>query len=231
LRDALQALGFAGPVIALDRVERQAQPPGAVHQPDVVGAQAVDLVPALPGCVGALSLLQRGTPRPAGGVGGDFLAHGLAEVVPQVQAVPALARAGQRPADRLAIGPGAITARYLHLRVPAEPLLRDVPGPTGQHVHAPAILGVNDDRGIDEALPQGEVIDPDHPWRPRPRHWDAHQGPQRRVPRQPGRPARTGPWPRPGPLIHAPPRIPGRQASWSAAGSGPAHRAPAPGTS
>ena len=96
LRDALQPLGLAGPVVALDRVQGQAQAAGALQQAGALAAQVVDLLPALERGLGALALLERGALRPAGGVRRDFLRGGLAEAVPQVPAVAALHRVGQR---------------------------------------------------------------------------------------------------------------------------------------
>src|ERR1700758_2110358 len=108
LRDALQPLRLAGAVVALDGVEREVQAAGALEQAHVLGAQFADLLPALGGGGGALAGLPGHALRPAGAVRRDLLPDGLAEAVPQVPAVAGLHRAGQRPADRLAIGPGAV---------------------------------------------------------------------------------------------------------------------------
>ena len=113
LRDALQPLRFAGAVVALDGVEREVQAAGALEQAHVPGAQVVDLLPALQGGLGPLALLQGRALRPAGGVRRDFLPDGLAEAVPQVPAVADLHRAGQRLADRLAVGTRPVTAHDL----------------------------------------------------------------------------------------------------------------------
>jgi len=103
LRDALQPLGLAGPVVALDGVQGQAQAAGAVEQADVLGAQVVDLLSALQGGGGSFALLQRDALRPAGRVCRDLLADGLAEAVPQVPAVADLDRRWQRLPDRFAV--------------------------------------------------------------------------------------------------------------------------------
>jgi hypothetical protein len=59
LRDALQPLGLAGPVVTFDRVQRDIQSAGALQQPDALAPQVVDLLPAfpavsarLPSCIG-----------------------------------------------------------------------------------------------------------------------------------------------------------------------------------
>jgi hypothetical protein len=131
LRDALQPLWFAGTVVALDGVEREVQAAGALEQAHVPGTQLVDLLPAVQGGLGPLAGLERAGLRPAGGVRGDFLPHGLAEAVPQVPAVAGLDRAGQYPADRLAVGAGPVTAHDLNSRVAPQPLLRDISGAAG----------------------------------------------------------------------------------------------------
>jgi hypothetical protein len=82
-RDALQPLRFAGPVVALDGVEREVQAAGAVEQADVSGTQLVDLLPALGGSGGPLAVLQWDALGPAGAVRRDLLADGLAQAVPQ----------------------------------------------------------------------------------------------------------------------------------------------------
>jgi hypothetical protein len=117
LRDALQPLRLAGAVIALDGVEREVQAAGALEQAHVPGTQLADLLPALQGGLGPLAGLERPGLRPAGGVRGDFLPRGLTEAVPKVPAVADLHRAGQYPADRLAVGARAVTAHDLNCPV------------------------------------------------------------------------------------------------------------------
>ena len=94
---------------------------------------------------------------------GDFLPHGLAEAVPQVPAVADLDRAGQCPADRLAVGTRPVTAHDLDSRVAPQPLLGDISGAAGDDVHAAAGLGVDEDGCVDAAAAQREVVDPQHP--------------------------------------------------------------------
>ena len=113
LRDALQPLGLAGPVIALDGVHGQPQAAGALEQAQVMRAQLVDLLPALEGGRGALAVLQGHALRPAGGMRRDFLPDSLGQQVPQVPAVTDLHRAGQSPADSLAVSPGPVAAHDL----------------------------------------------------------------------------------------------------------------------
>ena len=56
LGGAAQPLGRVGAVVALDRVQGQAQAAGAVQQADALAAQVVDLLPALAGGLRALAL-------------------------------------------------------------------------------------------------------------------------------------------------------------------------------
>ena len=93
----------------------------------------------------------------------DFLPDGLTEAVPQVPAVTDLDRAGQRPADGLAIGARPVTAHDLDPRMTAQPLLSDIGGAAGDNVDAPAGLGVDEHGRVDEAAAQREVVDPQHP--------------------------------------------------------------------
>jgi hypothetical protein len=58
LRDVLHPLRIAGPVVALDGVQRQVQTAGAFEQAEVPGAQVISLLPALSGGGGPLALLQ-----------------------------------------------------------------------------------------------------------------------------------------------------------------------------
>jgi hypothetical protein len=78
LRDALQLPRLAGPVVALDRVQRQAQAAGALQQVGALAAQVVDLLPPFQGGLGPLALLQGRALSPAGGVRRDLLPDGLA---------------------------------------------------------------------------------------------------------------------------------------------------------
>jgi hypothetical protein len=58
-RDALYPPGLAGPVIALDRVQGQAQAAGALQQAGIFLSQVADLLPAFPGGLGPLGVLAR----------------------------------------------------------------------------------------------------------------------------------------------------------------------------
>jgi hypothetical protein len=93
----------------------------------------------------------------------DFLADRFAQVVPQVPAVADLDRAGQRPADRLAVGARPVTAHDLDAGMSAQPGLDQVGGAGGQDVDAPAGPGVDQDGGVAAAAAQREVVDPEHP--------------------------------------------------------------------
>jgi len=78
--------------------------------------------------------------------------------MPQVPAVPALHRVRQRRADSLAVGPRPVTGDNLDAGVPAEPVFDDVGGASFEDIDAPAGLGVDEDRRVDEAPAQGEII-------------------------------------------------------------------------
>lgn len=82
-RDALDPFWRIGTGVALDGVERQAQTAGAVQQTDAGLDQLVDVLPALPSCLGERSVPQPGRAGPAATVGGDFFAGGLCKPVPE----------------------------------------------------------------------------------------------------------------------------------------------------
>ena len=79
---AAQPLGRVGAVVALDRVQGQAQAAGAVQQAGALAAQVTDLLPALAGRLRALALRERGALGPAGRVSCDFLRRSLAQALP-----------------------------------------------------------------------------------------------------------------------------------------------------
>jgi hypothetical protein len=181
-RDALQPARLAGAVIALDGVEREVQAAGALEQAHVPGPQFVDLLPALQSGGSAFTLLQGQALSPAGRVRRDFLADGLAEAMPRVPAVADLHRAGQRLADRLAIGPRPVPAHDLSPGMVPQPLPGDVSGAAGDNVDAAASPGVDEDGRIDAAAAQREVIDPQHPRYRQRGKGDPQEHPQRGVP-------------------------------------------------
>ena len=128
---------------------------------------------------------------------GDFLPDGLTEAVPQVPAVADLDRAGQCPADRLAVGARPVTAHDLDPGMAAQPLLRDIGGAAGDDVDAPAGLGVDEHGRVDAAAAQREVVDPQYPRHRQRGQGDLEKDPQRGMPggrdaqrRQQARPAR-----------------------------------------
>ena len=94
-------------------------------------------------------------------------------------AVPALDGIRQRRADGLAVGSGPVAGDDLDAGVPAEPVLDDIGGAPFQDVDAPAGLGVDEDRGVDEAPAQGKIIDPQHAGHLEAGKADREQGPQR----------------------------------------------------
>ena len=128
---------------------------------------------------------------------GDFLPDGLAEAVPQVPAVADLDRAGQRLADRLAVGARAVAAHDLDPGMVPQPLLGDVGGAARDDVDAPAGLGVDEHGRVDQAAAQREVVDPQHPRHRQRGQGDLEQDPQRGMPGD--RDAQCRQQPRPGP--------------------------------
>ena len=74
----------------------------------------------------------------------DFLADGLGQQVPQVPAVADLHRAGQGPADGLAVGSRPVTADDLDSGVVPQPLLRDAGGAALDRIDSAAGLGVGE---------------------------------------------------------------------------------------
>ena len=78
----------------------------------------------------------------------DLLLGGLGQAVPQVPAVADLDRGGQRAADRLGVGAGAVAAHDLDAGMLAQPGLHDVGGAAGQHIDALAGLGVDEHGGV-----------------------------------------------------------------------------------
>jgi hypothetical protein len=92
LRDAVQPLRLAGPVVALDRVQGQAQAAGALQQARALLPQVADLLPPLPGGLGPLALLHGRALGPAGAVRQHLLPGGHAEEVPQMPPVTDLHR-------------------------------------------------------------------------------------------------------------------------------------------
>ncbi|MEU4221765.1 hypothetical protein [Actinoplanes sp. NPDC026623] len=118
-----QPVGFGDAGVALDRVQRQVEPAGALEQADPFVEQGVDLPPAFPrrrglGPVGR----RRADFGPAGAMRGDLFDDGFGEVVPQMPARSATWIAAGR-ARRIAsdgIGSGRIPADDLHAGMPAQ---------------------------------------------------------------------------------------------------------------
>ena len=174
---------FGGAGVAFDGVQRQAQPPGAFGQPGAPVGQVVDLPPPLRCGLGLPALVQRRPGgRPAGAVRGYFLQHRLAQAVPQVPAVTGLDGAGQRAADRLAVGAGAVAADDFDARVIAQPGFQHVRFAAGQDIDPLPGLGVDQDGRVDLAAAQREVIDAQCPWHGDLRQREPQQNPQRGMP-------------------------------------------------
>src|SRR6202050_3562324 len=179
---AAQPLGRIGPVVALDRVQGQAQAAGAVQQAGAFAAQVVDLLPALARGLRALPFRERGALGPAGGMSCDFLRLGPAPQMPQVPAVPALHRVRQRGTAGLAVGARAVTGDDLRPGVLAEPALDDIGSASFQDIDAPAGLGVNQDGRVDEPAAQREIVNPQDAGYFEAGQADRQQGPERGMP-------------------------------------------------
>ena len=137
---------------------------------------------------------------------GDFLRGGLGQQMPQVPAVPALHGVRQRRADGLAVGPRPVTGDDLDAGVLAEPVLDDIGGASFQDVDAPAGLGVDEDRRVDEAPPQREIVNPQHAGHFQVGEADPPAGPAARYAGRRRCPAPAAAAPRPCRLIRVPPR-------------------------
>jgi hypothetical protein len=142
----------------------------------------MDLLPALAVCFRALAFPERGAVGPAGGMRGGFLRGGLGQQMPQVPAVPALDGVRQRRADGLAACPGPVAGDDLDAGVLAEPVLDDIGGAAFQDVDAPAGLGVDEDGRVDQAPPQGKIVNPQHAGHFQGGQGDPEQDPQRGLP-------------------------------------------------
>lgn len=77
--------------------------------------------------------------------------------------VTGLDRAGQRPADRLAIGTGPVAANDFDARMAAQPGFQHVSFAAGQDIDPLPSLGVGQDGRVDLAAAQREVIHAQHP--------------------------------------------------------------------
>ena len=93
-----------------------------------------------------------------------------------------LHRIGQRGADGLPVGAGPVTGDDLGTGMGAEPVLDDIGGASFQDIDAPAGLSVDEDRRVDEAASQREIVNPQHTGHFQLGKADRQQGPQRRVP-------------------------------------------------
>ncbi|WP_455680621.1 hypothetical protein, partial [Streptomyces flaveolus] len=100
-------LAVAG--VALDRVEADAQTPGACEQADALVKEVMDLLPPFPGGGGAFALAQRRAERaPARGVRAGLFEGCFGQAVPEVPAVAGLhdrrVGVGRRVCPRAAAG-------------------------------------------------------------------------------------------------------------------------------
>ncbi len=93
-------------------------------------------------------------------MGGHALVDRLAQVFPQVEAVRDLHRAGYGGMGGLGVGAGPVPAHDLHAWVVAQPGGEGVGRAVGKDVDAAAGLHVQQDRGVDVAAFEGEVIRP-----------------------------------------------------------------------
>ena len=110
-----------------------------------------------------------------------FLQHRLAQAVPQMPAVTSLDRAGQRPADRLAISAGPVAADDFGARVLAQPGHQHIGPATGQHTGPLPGLSAGQDGRVDLAAAQGKVTGAQHPRHGHLRQRQAQQDPQRGI--------------------------------------------------
>lgn len=162
---------------------------GALEQADALVEQAVDLVPAFQGGLGAGPVVdgcvQHG--GPAGAVCLDLAQRGFAQVVPHMPPVADLHRVRQGSPDRLSVGCRAVTAHDLDARMLAQPRLQGVGRAAGQHVDPFMGLGIDDHGGIPVPSAQREVVDADHTGHSPGGRRDPQQGAQGRVTRQANR--------------------------------------------
>jgi hypothetical protein len=102
----------------------------------------------------------------------------LAKVLPQVEAVGDLHRV-QRPAPgALRIRPGAVPADHLDPGMGPQPGPQRLRLPAGQQVKRRSGLAIDQQRAVDVAAAQGEVVHPEHPRRGRWRVGQGHDQPQ-----------------------------------------------------
>lgn len=137
--DHVLPAGGAG--VPLDGMPSPAQMPGDLPEPQSLGEQVVDERVMHPGTFGELSgrlvvlggRRVRGLPlrfgpkcrdgkvTEAGAMGGDRLLDRVGEVLPQVEAVGDLQSLWCGGVSRVGVGPGAVAADDLDLRVPGQP--------------------------------------------------------------------------------------------------------------
>ena len=115
---------------------------------------------------------------------GHFLQHRLAQVLPQMPAVTGLDHAGQRPADRLAVGTQAVPADDFDARVIAQPGFQHVSLAAGQDTGPLPGPGAGHDGRAGLAAAQYEAIDAQHPRHGHLGQREPQQNPQRGMPRQ-----------------------------------------------
>lgn len=106
----------------------------------------------------------RGGPGQAQPVPGDFLFHMLSQVMPQVPAVGDLHRFRHSGAGALRIGPGPVAADDLRAGVLTQPSGEGSRLPVRQQVNGTAGAAAGQDRAVDLAFAQREVIHPQHRW-------------------------------------------------------------------
>jgi hypothetical protein len=115
-------------------------------------------------------------------VRGDAPLGGFGEVLPQVEPVGDLDRAGCAGAGPVGVGAGAVPADHLHPRVGGQPV-RQRPGvAAGQQVQRCAGLAVDQHGAIVLAAADREVIDAEHPRDARRRVRGGHDQPQQHLP-------------------------------------------------
>lgn len=96
-------------------------------------------------------------------MGGDFLAHGVAQAMPEMPSVGDLDRLRQRIPHGLRIGRRTVPAHDLDSWMRPQPTGHHLGTAPSQHVDPGTGVGVDQHRGVVMTSAQSEIIDPQHP--------------------------------------------------------------------